>query len=169
MARASTALARIKVVGLGNPLLGDDGVGHVVAARVANLARPDIVVDRLSRGGLALAEALAGFPRAILIDAMVTGGAPIGAVIVCRLEDLPNPAAGHTASAHDVTLATAVYACRRLGVAMPQRIDVVAIEARRVNEFGEALSAPVAAAVPKAVAAICRLLEEGQRPQPAAP
>ncbi len=148
----------IKVVGLGNPLLADDGVGHLVATQVAALGRPGIVVECLSRGGLGLAEALAGFGRVIIVDAIVTGRQPLGTVTVCRLEDLPDPATGHTASAHDTSLATAIDACRRLGMAMPERVDVVAIEARPVADFRENISPAVAAAVPRAVEAVCRLL-----------
>ena len=50
------------VIGLGNPILGDDGVGWVVAEGIARLTedRPEIEVDTVALGGLSLMERLTG-------------------------------------------------------------------------------------------------------------
>ena len=143
--RASTL-----VVGLGNPILGDDGVGWRVAHEVqARLADPDVEVTCLALGGVALMERLAGYRRAIIIDAMTTD-APLGSVLSVPLEKLSNPESGHTASSHDTSLATALNLGRRLGVPLPEKVWVVAVEAERLYEFGADLSPAVAAAVPEA-------------------
>lgn len=148
----------VKVIGLGNPILGDDGVGHRVAQEIVRHVGADVVVDVSERGGLALAEALGGCTYAIIVDAFVTGRQPPGTVQVYRLADLPDPVAGHTASAHDTSLATALAACQALGMAVPHEVYVVAVEARQVDQFCEELTPAVAAAVPKAVAAVVQLL-----------
>ena len=68
--------AKILVLGLGNPLLGDDSVGLRVAQQVqAQLAdRPEVEVAEDYWGGLRLMERLAGFERVIIVDAICSGG-----------------------------------------------------------------------------------------------
>ncbi len=151
---------RTLVLGLGNPLLGDDGVGWRIAEecarRMGRAAAPSsqispFEVDCIARGGLSLMERLIGYDRVILIDAMDTGTRPEGTVECFRLEELQNPNAGHLASAHDATLQTALGMGRVLGASLPETVMVVAVEARNVYDFSEELSPAVAAAVPRAV------------------
>ena len=62
------------VIGLGNPILGDDGVGWRVAERVQQQIRdPSIEVDFHAGGGLSLMERLGGHGGAVLIDGINLG------------------------------------------------------------------------------------------------
>lgn len=169
------------VIGLGNPILGDDGVGWKVADTVKERltttsrhrlpVRPTgtkaiqylcpIEVDCLSLGGLSLMERLLGYERAILIDSMDSGKNPVGSVRTFALDSLPDPMAGHSASAHDTSLLLALKIAESLGVGIPRRVDVVAVEAKHVYDFSEELSPPVAAAVPLAVQAVFDLIKGG--------
>jgi hydrogenase maturation protease len=151
------------VIGLGNPILGDDGIGwRVVEMLVPHLpagsAAP--VVECLALGGLSLMERLIGYERAIIVDAILTHQHPIGAVTTFPLQDLPNRAIGHLSSAHDTTLQNALEVGRSYGASLPQLIDIVAIEAGNVYDFSESLSAPVAAAAPLAVDRVLTLLND---------
>ena len=158
------------VVGLGNPILGDDGVGWRVAEEVqrriadsewqivssepviSHAKRPSAIeVDCVSLGGLSLMERLVGYERAILIDAISTGQMPSGTLTRFALEELPDLGAGHTTSPHDTSLQTALKMGRAMGVPLPDEITVVAVESQTVYDFSEELSPPVAAAVPRAV------------------
>jgi hydrogenase maturation protease len=144
---------RTRIIGLGNPILGDDGVGwRVVEALRARLDDEVVDVLCLSVGGVSLMERLVGFDRALLVDAVVTGGAP-GEVLSVPLEDLGDPSCGHTASTHDTTLATALSLGRALQAPLPEDIWVVGVEVdpTRLHEFNEDLSPEVTAAVPEAV------------------
>jgi hydrogenase maturation protease len=141
------------VVGLGNPILGDDGVAWRVTEEVERLladreSRAD--VDRLAVGGLTLMERLEGYDHAVIVDAIQSGAVPIGTARRLRLEELADPTVGHTTSAHDVSLATALAAGRALGAHLPHRVIVVAVEIPQSYDFGETLSPEVAAAVPSA-------------------
>src|SRR5512146_333699 len=98
------------VIGLGNPILGDDGVGWVVAERVKKAVESqmhstgdglDAEVDFVSLGGLSLMERLTDEERVILVDSIYTGRKPIGTVSQFSLDSLPDLSAGHSASAHD--------------------------------------------------------------------
>jgi hydrogenase maturation protease len=158
---------RTIVIGLGNPVLGDDGVGWRVAdeverlldaARDAGLALPDVQIERLGVGGLSLMETLTNYDAAILVDAAEFPNRPAGEVRSCCFEDLADHAAGHLDSAHDASLSHALALGRRLGASLPDRIQTVTIQAHRTDEFSEELSPEVAAAVPEAARAVFDLI-----------
>jgi hydrogenase maturation protease len=161
------AAPRTIVVGLGNPVLGDDGVGWRVADEVeARLASArgagdevgPVEVERLGVGGLRLMEFLSGYDAAVLVDAAEFPGRPAGEVRSCPLDELDGHAAGHLDSAHDASLVTALALGRRLGASLPGRIETVTVQIRHTDIFGEELSPEVAAAVPAATAAVMALL-----------
>ncbi|HET7010941.1 MAG TPA: hydrogenase maturation protease [Anaerolineales bacterium] len=142
---------RILVIGLGNPILRDDSVGLRVLRALREQLPPtdEIELAEDYHGGLRLMERMAGFQRAIVIDAIVTGAAT-GTLHWLRVEDRPTQ---RTASAHDVDLPTALDVGRRAGAHLPDPEDIVilGIEAEDVLEFGETLSPAVEAAIPVAV------------------
>jgi len=147
---ASNAGPTTLVVGLGNPILGDDGIGWRVAEAVkVRLNDPDVEVLCLSLGGLALMEHLAGYRRAIIIDAM-SSGAPAGTLLRMTAREMDEISVQHTASVHDLSLAAALALGCELGLELPEEIQVVGVEARVEFEFGVTLSAAVAAAIPEA-------------------
>jgi len=140
----------ILVLGLGNPILGDDGVGWRVAQEVRSALgerAEGIEIDCASLGGLSLMERMLGYSRVILIDAMETGENPVGHVSMFPLAAIRNPMAGHSSSAHDASLITALETAQALGQVTPQTVDIVAIETEKSYDFSDALTAPVEAAV----------------------
>jgi hydrogenase maturation protease len=157
---------KILVVGLGNPILGDDGVGWVVAREVeASLgasANRNVEVDCLALGGLSLMERMVGYPRVILIDSLNTGQRPQGSVVTFTLEELVDLTYGHASAAHDASLKTALDMGRKLDAILPADKDVyvVAIEAQHVYDFKEELSPVIAAAKSVAVQQVLDLLKE---------
>jgi hydrogenase maturation protease len=160
---------RTIVIGLGNPLLGDDGIGWKIAEQIADsftlssVIKPEVHVECLSLGGLSLMEHLIGYDRAILIDAIHVEGNEIGSVSTCCLDALPNPAKGHTSSAHDTTLQKALEMGRALGAHLPDDIQVVSVQAEILFDFSETLTDPVAAAVPLATETVLKLLQVGPK------
>lgn len=152
------------VLGLGNPLLCDDGVGLEVARRVraALAGRGDVRVEEACAGGLAVAERLVGYDRAVLVDAAAPGAGRPGA-----LREVPlSPEAGswNTGGPHDADLATALRTLALLGARVPARVHLLAIEAQDLATFAERLTPEVAAAVPAAVARVLSLVGEGGCP-----
>jgi len=149
------------IVGLGNPILGDDGVGWKVAEKVCQqLTSPGQAdVTCLSLGGISLMEHLIGYDRAILIDAFASEDA-LGSIHVLTLNDLPNYSAFHITSTHDTSLQNAIEMGRSLGAYLPEDIMVVGIATRRIYDFSEELSPPVAEAVPQAARIVLDLLKQ---------
>ncbi|HUI87594.1 MAG TPA: hydrogenase maturation protease [Anaerolineales bacterium] len=150
------------VIGLGNPILGDDGVGWKVAQQLGGLIdrHSAVEIDCASLGGLSLMERMLGYQHVILIDSMDTGQDPQGCVKVFPLADLENPYAGHSASAHDASLSTALQAARSIGAEIPSRVEVVSIEAQNVYDFSVSLSPPVEQAVSLAAKEVLKLLDK---------
>jgi hydrogenase maturation protease len=154
------------VIGLGNPILGDDGVGWKVAEEVkrwleAHSARPrrlsSIAVELLSLGGISLMEHLIGYERAILIDAIASDLEP-GSIVTSNLLELPDHSALHTTSAHDTSLQNALKLGKSMRATLPEQIIVVGIATNRVYDFSEELSQPVSQAVSKAAQIVIDLL-----------
>jgi hydrogenase maturation protease len=153
---------RTIVIGLGNPILGDDGVGWLIAHEVEQNKNilPDVTIECQSVGGISLMEALIGYDRAVIIDAIVSGNYPVGTVNQFALADLSNLMSGHTSSAHDTSLQNALQIGHLLGAYLPDEISIVTVEAQNIYEFSQDLTPAVAAAVPKAVTLIRDLLIE---------
>lgn len=146
----SAQAAPVLVLGVGNPLRGDDGVGGRVVAelrhqRAAGTADLPANVELIDAGvpGPELLPWLAEAAGAVIVDAAVAGGNP-GTVTVWRDGEA---CGGRSGTGVDDLLATA-----RLARSLPRAISLVGVEAVSF-EPGVALSADVEAALPAAVAA----------------
>lgn len=147
------------VIGLGNPILGDDGVGWKVAAEVKKRLPRNTPIDLefLSLGGISLMEHLIGYERAILVDA-VKSDQETGSIIVSKLSEMPDYSAFHVASAHDTSLQNALKLGKGLGAKLPDDLIVVGIATNRIYDFSENLSPPVERAVSQAAQIVIELL-----------
>lgn len=150
------------IVGLGNPILGDDGVGWRVADEVKAQLRPDDGMDVvcLSLGGLGLMEHLIGFDRAIIVDAFIAEKDDIGSILIRSLKDMPNYSAFHTTSGHDTSLLDAIELGRSMGAHLPDDVAVIGIAIQRISEFGENLSPQVEDCVSQAAHIVLNLLDK---------
>lgn len=157
------------IIGLGNPILGDDGVGWVVAKEVEKkLAAPAPRVECLALAGIALMEQMVGCERVVLVDSLNTGQHAQGEVVSFSLDSLEDLLHGHSASAHDLSLKAALKLGRSMGADLPrdEDIQIVAIEAAHVYDFTEELTPAIAAAVPIAVEKVFTLLKSQEGVQP---
>jgi len=139
------------VLGIGNLILGDDGVGVHVANEVKkHINSPDITVDEAITGGMNLLDLLLGYDKAIIIDAVKSENSKKGEVKRILLSDFTTM---HSCNPHDVSLAEAISMAKKLGEGrIPKEIVIIGIMMKEIPcEFGEELSEKVAAAVPKAV------------------
>lgn len=154
-------MMKTRIIGLGNPILSDDGVG-IYTARKLQAQLPDTVdcdVIEVAVGGLTLMEQMVDYQRCILIDALWAPADEVGQVSVFSIADLPETL--NTRSSHDVDLPTALRIGRELGAVLPDdaHLHIVAITANNVLEFGEQPSPAVCAAIPEACEAVLGLLD----------
>jgi len=150
--------ARLTVIGIGNPLRGDDAVGLIVAREVRAAATADIAVIELEGEPASLIAAWEGAGPTVVVDA-VASGAPAGTVTVVDATDAPLPPSLSAASTHALGLGEAIELARVLD-RLPKRLVVVGVEA---SEFapGRPLTPAVAAAVPPATRAVLSSLGAG--------
>ncbi len=152
------------IIGLGNPILTDDGVGVKVAYKLEAVladSRPDVTVAEASVGGLRLMELMIGYDRAIIVDAFTNGtdNTP-GRMHRMTLDDLRDISpTQHSASAHDTTLVTALDSGKELGLHLPDEVVIFAIEVENVIDFSEEPTTAVSAAIPEAVTAVLAELD----------
>ncbi len=148
------------VLGIGNPILSDDGVGiHVANQLKQHIKDPNVAIDEALTGGMNLLDLIIGFDKAILIDAVKMKNARTGDVKRFSISDMST---AHSCNPHDVSLAEALKMAERLGEThIPREIVIIGIMMNEMPcEFGEKLSETVAAAVPKAVEIVLSELGE---------
>ncbi|OYT61084.1 hypothetical protein B6U81_03905 [Thermoplasmatales archaeon ex4484_30] len=139
------------VIGLGNPLLGDDGVGIEVAS-IIEKEMPHINVKKACVGGMTLAEMVAGYKRAIIIDGIEGEGE--GEVVEIDIKNLK----ARSMVGHDVDFATAVKILSRI-TKMPD-IKILGIKIGK-SCWKEGLSPKIKATIPKVVEKVKEILEDG--------
>jgi len=133
------------ILGIGNPILTDDGVGIKIARKIKE-GNPELEVIETSEAGIALLDLIAGYDKLVIIDSIKTGQEKPGKVYKLRLEDL-KPAVD-SASSHGVDIATAFELGRGLGYRMPKYISLYAVEIKDNTTFGEDCTEEVEERIP---------------------
>jgi hydrogenase maturation protease len=159
---------RVVVLGLGNTILSDDGIGILAARELARrLVGEPVVVRELPWAGFSILDVLVDFDWAILMDAIVTGQSPPGTLTHWAV---PRQCPGRRfISPHDMNLFTALDLGRHLGLAMPSRISLFTVEALDAETVAEELTPPVAAALPTLVKTVLATLARAGSLRPSRP
>lgn len=148
----------ILVLGVGNVLLGDDGVGPRLVREVQGLYADVSAVECVDGGtqGLALLGYFAGREALVILDAFSDGRSP-GEVSVLEGPTLLDFGAPRSTTAHEGNAGELLATAQLLGE-LPKRVFLVGIEPERVQtELG--LSDSVAKAFPAAFTRACEIVE----------
>jgi len=151
---------RIVVIGVGNLLAGDDGLGPRAIDRLQTLVPAGVeCIDAATDLGSVLPE-VASASRLIIVDAIRAGGQP-GTIYRMTLDELLDRSRDRPMqlSMHDMGLAEAVGIARMTGVRLPPTI-ILGMEPTRVG-LGTELSPVVQGRLDDLVA---RVIEEIGRP-----
>jgi len=147
------------VLGLGNPILSDDGVGIRVAQEVGEkLKDPQVTVAETSAAGLSLLDSIVGYDKVIIIDAIQTEKGRAGQIYRMGTEDFS--LTKHFSSPHQINLVTALELGKMLDLAMPQEITIFAVEAKDITSFSEKCTPEVERAIPEAIKMVLEELSE---------
>ena len=153
------------LLGMGNPILSDDGVGPRLAADFGRrlAGRPGLRVEAdCGVGGLELLDLLAGHDRVIVLDAIQAADPRPG-----HWHAFDARALGETLNlnnVHDANFATALELGRRLGLPLPElaAIHIFGVEIADACTFSEQMTPALEAGYPVYSAEIfgevCRLL-----------
>jgi len=154
---------RTRVIGLGNTLLSDDGVGIYAACELrkrlaeAGLAETVDVVET-ETAGFALMELLTGWQRVILIDSIQFDNVEPGTVVHIDPQDLRTSL--RLRSVHEIDLPTVLALGRKLGLQMPDQVEIVAIQSQDALTLGERLTPAVHRGMNEAVDAVLTNLRD---------
>ncbi len=139
------------VLGIGNVILSDDGVGiHVSREIKKRIIDKNVTVDEAITGGMNLLDLIIGYDKAIIIDAVKSKDDEHGLVRRIPLSDFNTL---HSCNPHDVSLMEAIEMAKKMGEKrIPEQIIVIGIMMKEIPcEFGETLSDEIQATVPKAI------------------
>ncbi len=137
------------VICLGNPLMGDDGLGIVAAEKLMKLGFKDVVC---TPDVTSLIDKLSEVDAAIVIDAVDWGGEP-GSIIKAKLEELKDKS---IRLSHSISPIELIELMRRL-ISKPIEVFIVGVQPQSI-ELRKGLTPPVEQAVDKVVNEVKELL-----------
>jgi len=151
----------VAVIGIGNLLRADDGVGAHVVRRL-NEGWPDIYAVDLSTAEIGVLDHVRGREVVVIIDAIISGARP-GSIHRVELGDVADEAFTRS---HGLSLASSLQLGYRLYPEdMPMKIVVLAVEAGDIESFSTDLTPEVEAAVPRIIEEVLReVAATGQYP-----
>jgi hydrogenase maturation protease len=133
------------VLGIGNPIVTDDGAGLKIARQIKD-RNPELEVIEACSGALGLLDEITGCDKLIIIDSVKTEGGQPGELYKLELEDL-QPTLDH-ATSHGLDIASAFKLGKGLGYKMPQSVIIYAVEIKDNTNFGEECTREVAEKIP---------------------
>ena len=150
-------MPRTLVLGLGNPLMGDDGVGLAALARLRDEYEIPELVFLVDGGtwGMSLLPLIESAEDLVLVDAINTNSVP-GTVVRLERGELPRYFA-HKLSPHQIDLRE-VLALAEWRQTLPRELVALGVQPLAV-ELGEGLSLPVANALDDLVELVVEHLE----------
>ena len=146
--RLRSPYKRILVLGVGNLLLSDEGVGVHVAQRMMTMAMPpEVQIVEGGTDGFGLVNVITQADRMILIDAVRGGGQP-GSIYRFEIEDCPPYPDIFKTSVHQISILEVINLSSLIG--STPRTTIIGIEPACM-EMGMELSPVVAAKVPRVI------------------
>jgi hydrogenase maturation protease len=154
---------RLIIIGLGNEFISDDGVGIFAVRRLRermsqldrNVSEAEahflgsIVIEELASGGLQILDAITGYERCFIIDAVLTDTHPPGTIYryVQRRQKKPVK----LASSHQINLSEVLGLAKLLNVNVPPTINVYGVEVSDITTFSTGCTSEVQKALPQLV------------------
>jgi len=149
--------SKIVVIGIGNLLLMDEGIGiHTINELETHDLPKSIEIYDGGTGGFKLIDLMHGAARVIFIDAVETGKAP-GSVTIFRAEDVHSIYNKKKYSLHDTDLMEIIKMAEMLG--NPPMIEIVGIQPKTIN-YGTTLSKELAGSMSNIVNSVLKRIEE---------
>jgi hydrogenase maturation protease len=127
--------AKVLLLGVGNDILKDDGIGPWVCDQLKKeINHPQVHFENINLGGLDVLEYIKDFQAVYIFDAIKTIDGQIGDVFLLSRSNFKETC--HLSSLHDVGFLTALELGEHLDMAIPSEIRIAAIEIREDLVFG---------------------------------
>ena len=144
------------VLGLGNEMLKDDAVGIRVAEKLQGTFPDEVEVRSTSSFGLALLDELIGREKVLVIDSYVPEEFVGSEIQECNLDEVGE---AQSTSPHFVGLGEIREIMRKLDLAFPSKVHILAIPVSDPTTFSYEMTPAVTALVDDAAARARRIVE----------
>lgn len=136
-------MSKILVLGIGNDILTDDGIGPRLVSELRNEMDSNLLdFMTMASGGLEILEIIKDYKQVIIVDAIKTEGGVPGDIYYLTPSNFKETL--HISSFHDVSFLTSLKLADKLDMAVPEQIDIIAIEILEDLTFSSAFSKPIA-------------------------
>jgi hydrogenase maturation protease len=126
----------ILVIGIGNDILTDDGIGPKLCDFLKDHFKNSAIdFEKLNVGGLEILEFIQGYKKVIFIDAIKTRQGNIGDVYVFTPKDFKETA--NLSNLHDTSFLTALELGKSMEFNIPDQIYIIAVEIKEDMVFSE--------------------------------
>ncbi len=140
------------ILGMGNPILSDDGAGIRAVQEIAKRTlKKDIEIKETNVGGFAVIDEIVGYRNVVIVDAVKTKDGKPGSIY--RFTPADFKATVHLSTPHTINFATAMALAEKYGYDLPESIEIYGIEVEDTTSFGESCS-------PRIEDAACRVADE---------
>ena len=133
------------ILGIGNPILTDDGVGIKIAQKLKE-EKAELAVTETSEAGIALLDLIVGYNKLIIIDSIKTERGKPGDLYKLELGDLKP--SKDCSSSHGIGIATAFKLGQELEYSMPEFVSIYAVNIKNNSTFGEECTEAVKERIP---------------------
>ncbi len=152
----------ILVLCLGNEVISDDRLGYEIWNRLKDGELPDDVeVLFESAAGFGLLDLLSGRRTVLIVDIIITNKANPGTIHYFPA-GLLTPS-HNLNSSHQISLPTAIELGKAMKIDMPNKVDVLAVEAEDVITLKEELTPVVAESIPEVIKRVQNWIKENSQ------
>ena len=146
---------KVLLLGIGNPLLTDDGIGIVAAREISEMGLPGVDVEEATASGIEVMEMMLGYEKVVVVDAIMWPDHEPGEVL--RLDEKDFSHTVHGSSPHGVNISTAIALGRQTTPEeMPREIVFLAMQAEDVSTFSERQTPRVRKSIPAFISAVLK-------------
>jgi len=134
--------SKILILGLGNDILTDDGIGPRLTHDLELLLTDTNVHFNIACcGGLEILEYIKDYDQVIFIDAIQSKEGKPGDVYYFKPSDFMETS--HLSSLHDINFLTAITLGNFLHLGLPSDLHIIAVEIIEDREFSDEFSPPL--------------------------
>jgi hydrogenase maturation protease len=149
---------RVTIMGIGNPLMRDEGIGiRVVETLMTSFEfSPEVTLVDAGTMGMSILNLFQDCDYMLVVDAIDGSGEAPGTILRLSPEDLAPNQVMH--SLHDIRLVDVLQSAMLMG--LEPHVDCIGVQIEDMNELSIGLTPALEAAVPDAVAAVLAVLAE---------
>lgn len=138
----------VLLLGIGNPLLTDDGIGIIIARELAKKNLSGVDIEEATASGIEIMEMMLDYRKVVVVDAIMLSDEAPGKIMKLNEEDFSHTV--HGSSPHGVNISTAIALGRQTAPdRMPGEIVFYAMQAQDVSTFSEMPTGKVKKNLPK--------------------